>query len=224
MNRRSSENSYFDVERSEAIAYVPNGSVRVLDIGCGGGATMRLLRQRNPSVEVVGVEINQSVASRSEENIVVGSVDHQDVRRQLLEMGPFHCVMALDVLEHLVDPWETLSFLATVLRPGGRVIISIPNVANVKAWLPLVFVDQFRYVDAGILDKTHLRFFTRVSARELVIASGLHLLAISPTGPVRWSMVKSRGGLLAFILNMMTCRCFERFVAHQYLLIASRPE
>jgi 2-polyprenyl-3-methyl-5-hydroxy-6-metoxy-1,4-benzoquinol methylase len=83
-----------------------------------------------------------------------------------------------DVLEHLRDPWGALTDLVAVLRPGGWVVASVPNVRVFTVLLPLVRKGRFEYKEAGVLDRTHLRFFTRSSAIALVEGSGLAVESI----------------------------------------------
>ena len=79
----------------------------------------------------------------------------------------FTRIVMLDVLEHLADPERVLREAAEVLEPRGRIVVSLPNVANLSVRIGLLF-GRFRYGDRGILDRGHLRFYTRRTARELV--------------------------------------------------------
>jgi SAM-dependent methyltransferase len=87
------------------------------------------------------------------------------------------CVIFADVLEHVVDPWGALRLWQQALKPGGTVVISLPNASHREVMSELV-QGRLRYKDAGVLDRTHLRFFTRETAIELVEQAGLRIKSI----------------------------------------------
>jgi 2-polyprenyl-3-methyl-5-hydroxy-6-metoxy-1,4-benzoquinol methylase len=158
------------------------------------------------------------------EAILVGSIDSQELREALGSCHQkFDCILLLDVLEHLVDPWETLEFVKSQLNRDGRLILSLPNVASLKVLYPLLFLDQFRYADSGILDKTHLRFFTRTETLKMVQEAGFRLIVIRSSGATAFHQVRSFKGLAAYLVNTLTFRLLERFIAHQWILLAT-PE
>lgn len=136
--------------------------------------------------------------------------------------GPFDCILMLDVLEHLIDPWGTLAYTKSLLTESGAVVISLPNVANLKAIAPLILRDEFTYSKCGILDKTHLRFFTKKSAKQLVESAGLKTTLICTTGLTHISQIKSRIVLVLYVLNHVTHKVFERFIVHQYIISAGK--
>ncbi len=100
-------------------------------------------------------------------------------------------ILALDVLEHLVDPWTVVAKLDRLLRPGGVLVASIPNVRHHSVVVPLLFKGGWRYLPMGPLDRTHLRFFTRSTAIELVETSGMRVDKIDAVMSAR-SRVVSR--------------------------------
>jgi 2-polyprenyl-3-methyl-5-hydroxy-6-metoxy-1,4-benzoquinol methylase len=87
------------------------------------------------------------------------------------------------VLEHLRDPWAVLARLGEMLRPGGRVHVALPNARHTAVWLPLVLRGRFQYAPAGLLDVTHLRFFARRDAEELVRGAGFDVTAVEHQRP-----------------------------------------
>jgi 2-polyprenyl-3-methyl-5-hydroxy-6-metoxy-1,4-benzoquinol methylase len=148
---------------------VPSGA-RVLDVGCASGYMAASLTAAG--CVVVGFERNpESAAAAAQhcEQVIVGDVESQRDRAAI--EGPFDVVLLGDVLEHLVDPWDTLRFTRSLLSESGVVIASIPNVAAWPVRLALLR-GSFEYTDIGLLDRTHLRFFTRESAHELVRSAG----------------------------------------------------
>jgi hypothetical protein len=118
-------------------------------------------------------------------------------------------------LEHLVDPWAVVRKLDGLLRPGGILIASIPNVRHVKVLAPLVLRGRWDYTNSGLLDRTHLRFFVRGSAIALLESSGLKVDAVEANGPL------SPGSVLA-LLNKLTFTMFQEFLDFQYLIRARK--
>ena len=147
---------------------IPEGA-RVLDVGCGTGSVSRLVRDVRRA-RVLGLEPNPERARLAGERgieVEVGTFDASVVRRH----GTFDVVLFADVLEHLEDPSATLRAARAALAPGGRVLASIPNVAHWSVRLALL-AGRFDYQPTGIMDATHLRWFTRASVERLFRESG----------------------------------------------------
>jgi 2-polyprenyl-3-methyl-5-hydroxy-6-metoxy-1,4-benzoquinol methylase len=143
----------------------------VLDLGCSTGWQARLFVERGCTV--VGIEVDVEAASRATawcERVVVCDLDTADLGAEL-GADRFDVVAAGDVLEHLRDPVRALRSLRSVLRSGGRVVASIPNVAHGSVRLALL-TGAFPYEESGLLDRTHLRFFTVSSLRDLFESAG----------------------------------------------------
>lgn len=175
-------------ERREMLAFVPPAARSVLDVGCGPGGFGQALRQDDPTREVWGIEVDEEVAAgaaRFYDRMVVGAFPDA-----LAGAGKtFDCVVFNDVLEHTVDPWAILRATVALLAPGGVVVASIPNVRNVSVVLDLVLRGNWTYRDIGILDRTHLRFFTSRSIRALFADSGFAVEALRGINPVGESHV-----------------------------------
>ena len=123
-------------------------------------------------------------------------------------------ILCLDVLEHLVDPWAVVESLKKYLKPGGVIIASLPNVRNWKVIFPLVLEGEWQYAQSGILDKTHLRFFTRKTAVGLFENAGFRVDAVP-------SFFNKKG--LAGMVNAFTFGMFRPFLQFQYLIRARKP-
>lgn len=146
---------------------------RVLEIGCGSGALTEHIRALG--CVVVGVEKEGGAAARAEahcERMLVGDVEDMELD---LREGSFDVLLLANVLEHLVNPVTTLLRLLRFLRPEGRVIAAIPNVAHWSIRLRLLF-GRFDYAESGILDRTHLHFYTLGTAREMLERAGLEIV------------------------------------------------
>jgi methionine biosynthesis protein MetW len=155
---------------------VPLGA-RVLDVGCATGYLAAELAARGSAV--VGVEADPAAAAEAAaacERVVTGDVESADCRAALAGLAPFDAIVCADVLEHLRDPWTALGSLAPLLRSGGRAVLSVPNIGHWTARRALLR-GRFPYAAHGLFDRTHLRFFTRASARELAAAAGLRVRA-----------------------------------------------
>lgn len=162
---------YPDDVRTEMLSYVPRGIGRLLDVGCGRGGFAEAVKARDPGAEVWGVEISPAACESARgrlDRVVEGPFPDA--------LGPdaprFDCVVFNDVLEHLVDPWDALRRTRSLLEDTGVVVASVPNVRDLRVVGPLVALGRWQYTDTGLLDRTHLRFFTRASAIELFSASG----------------------------------------------------
>jgi 2-polyprenyl-3-methyl-5-hydroxy-6-metoxy-1,4-benzoquinol methylase len=147
---------------------------RVLDVGTSTGAVAGALRARG--ARVWGIEIDEDAATEAAkvcEQLVIGDVEQLDLYAEL-DQHEFDWLLLLDVLEHLREPLETLRRCTSLLAPGGRVLISIPNIAHASVRLQLLR-GHFQYTETGLLDRTHLRFFDRTSMIELLASAGLRV-------------------------------------------------
>ena len=161
-------------------ALVAPGS-RVLDVGCGTGALSVVLRDvRNATV--VGVEPDAARAALAAER---GIEVHSGVLTPALrrQVGEFDCAIYADVLEHLGDPLQELKTVAPFVKPGGLVIVSVPNVAHWSVRLDLLR-GRFRYAEYGIMDATHLRWFTEETLRQLMAQAGIDVIGVQQTAGV----------------------------------------
>lgn len=152
----------------------------VLECGCANGFLTRLIAA-DGGPRVVGVEYEAEGAEQAArfcQRVVVADLNREDWTEQVGET--FDLVIFGDVLEHLLRPSETLHRAARLLKPGGRVLVSLPNIAHwtIRARL---MAGNFDYQSAGILDTTHLRFFTVKSANEMIRQAGYRSIRFTPT-------------------------------------------
>jgi len=156
---------------------IPAGS-RVLDVGCGtGSVSVQVASNRNLSL--VGIEPDETRAARARERGL--NVYAKRLTEELIaELGSFDVVLFADVLEHLPDPWSLLMLARTALVPGGRVVASVPNIAHWSVRTDLLR-GRFVYRDSGIMDATHLRWFTEDGIRRLFESAGLRVESVRPT-------------------------------------------
>ena len=159
---------------------VPIGA-SVLDVGCGTGALSVVMRDVR-GARVFGIEPDTSRAARAAER---GIAVHAGVLSPSLlsSVGQFDIALYADVLEHLVDPLSELKQVAPFLKPDGLVIISVPNVAHWSVRLDLLR-GNFRYARFGIMDATHLRWFTEATIRQLVDQAGIEVIRVQQTAGI----------------------------------------
>jgi len=157
------------------IRALPAG-LRLLDLGAAGGHLGRAVRDR--CGYLAGVEPDPALPASAREG-------YDDWRAaDALEAGtwgaPFDAVVCADVLEHLPRPEELLARIRGWLRAGGTILVSLPNVANISVRAGLA-AGRFTYADRGILDRTHLRFFTRRTEVDLLARAGFEVRAVEAT-------------------------------------------
>lgn len=206
------DDGYYRHVRREIEPLLPPKAHRIVDIGCGAGSTLGWLGRRFPGARTVGVEREPSSLAQLRQT--ADEIFAVDLTEELPDLGGPDLVLLLDVLEHLPDPLKVLRGVAEQLAPQGAIIVSLPNVAHLSVALPLLIRGEFRYRPAGILDKTHLRFFVRSSALELVADAGL---------------VADRGLLTGFkgprtrLLDILTFGLARDRLAKQFIFRARKP-
>lgn len=165
------EHDYAPVGLLEMVAPAPK---RVLDVGCFCGGSGRWLRQRFPDCEIIGVEMLDKAAAIAAPNynrVIVSTIEKLNFSDEGLMPRSFDSIIAADVLEHLYNPWHALQRLRSLLAPGGAIYVSLPNVRNLNI-LSALAAGEWRYAGAGILDITHVRFFTRAQAIDMLSQTG----------------------------------------------------
>jgi methionine biosynthesis protein MetW len=153
---------------------------RVLEVGCSTGYISRLLVERK--CEVTGVEVDLAAAEKARAHCREVLVLDLNSLQWVESFGDrmFDVVLLADVLEHLVDPWRVLREIAGLLDKDGAVLISLPNLVHFLTRAKIA-LGQFDYTSTGILDHTHLRFFTIKTARELIQSAGYRIARFHPS-------------------------------------------
>ena len=145
--------------------------LRVLEIGCACGATLREIGHRNPTANLYGVELNEKAAEVAAPFATILSMDVERLDPAEIKERFDYIVMG-DVVEHLLDPWAAIQNMRELLVPGGAIVASIPNVAHISN-LYNVLGGRWTYEDMGLLDRTHFRFFTRQEIIKLFEGANL---------------------------------------------------
>ena len=203
--------SYYDRVRREITPLLPPSAERILDIGAGSGATLRWLKTIYPKSQTTGVEINPELHQMLEtnaDNTIIGDVDTCWPKLQTYDL-----VLLLDVLEHLTNPEGTLKKLAARLNAGGSIIVSVPNISHLSVSVPLLLRRRFSYTDAGILDRTHLRFFVEETAVDLLNSSNLQVMK---------GVVSGFAGPKSNFVDRISFGLLRHHLAKQYIMLG-RP-
>ena len=201
---------------------IPPGS-RVLDVGCGAGALARVL-QATTDAELLGIEPDPIRAERARSyglNVRTGYLS----RDLIQEIGVFDVVLFADVLEHLPNPHSMLLLSRDALKPAGVVIVAVPNVAHWSVRLCLLR-GRFEYQPSGIMDATHLRWFTAENIRLLLTSAGFRIIKYRATAgpglpdnefraPLRWLSSGQRASALR-----LGCRVWPTLFGAQHVVKA----
>ena len=231
--KQNKQNSYYGFARPEVIEAIIKNNLptgKVLEIGCAGGATGKNLKERLPVQSYVGIELSQEAADIAKgylDRVIVADIEKTDLAHEHgLQPGEFDLLLALDVLEHLYNPWDILAEMTQYVKLGGYVVASIPNIQNIAVLQDLV-QGNWRYQDAGILDATHLRFFTLEETKKMFNGAGLTIKSVEYVinPPLDMEKVEESGnnyrvGNLA-ITNLTKDEVLRLFT-YQYILIAQK--
>ncbi len=165
------ESDYYGGVRSEMLKYFPEGACTMLDVGCGEGLFGKTAKERF-GAEVWGIDINKSSIQQAElnlDNAFFGDVS------QLFDVLPdkhFDVIYFNDVLEHMVDPYSLLENIKSKLGATGLVVASIPNIRYHRVLTQILLKRDFKYEKAGVMDETHMRFFTQKSIKRMFVNAG----------------------------------------------------
>jgi len=171
------DREYFRQGRKEVETLVPEEAMRILDVGCGEGILGKRLLEKGAE-EVVGIEVDPIASKRANENlsrVIKGDVTCLELQ---YEDGYFDCIIFADILEHLKEPLSTLRRFKHYLADSGSIVASIPNVRYYGV-LNMLVEGHWKYQDSGILDRTHLRFFTMKDMESLFTEAGYEITGIT---------------------------------------------
>ena len=209
---QSKTDQYFDRASWDLIGLVTPGNHKILEIGCGTGKTGYTLKQLGKAEEVVGVDLNLSsvtAAADRLDNVMCADIEEVSLP---YPAGYFDYILCGDVLEHLHDPWSTTKKLSHYLKTSQFLIASIPNVRNWQVVRSLVFQGRWDYAESGLLDFTHLRFFTKCGIVEMFDHAGF---AIDELGKGQFSRKEK-------LANFLTLGFGKEFLVKQYIVRAKK--
>lgn len=204
---------YYTFDRKEIFPFIPQGIKRTLDVGCAAGVfSTKLKEKRNP--ETWGIEMEKEAAEIAKlklDKVLIGSFE--EVSEELPQKY-FDCIFFNDVLEHMPYPETCLKKIKTNIHQDGRIIASIPNMRYIEVLKELLFQRDWRYKDSGILDRTHLRFFTKKSIIRMFEDCGYKV-----------DQIKGINGVspycLTSLLNKILFNSLDDIKYKQFLVVAS---
>lgn len=176
------DTDYYHYERRDIQSALPERLGHVLDVGCAAGRLGKALKEKG-AASVTGIEIDPEAAKEAGavlDTVIRGDIETIELPFPDFPDNHFDTIICADVLEHLRDPWAVARRLAALLKPDdGTFAACLPNAAYYQILLNLL-AGGWPYSDSGILDRTHLRFFTRWSGAELLTGAGLKVNKIIP--------------------------------------------
>ena len=199
---------YYSHPRSDVIEFLSkkiNKDVKyayTLDIGCAAGEFSRNLKQTLliDKFNWIGIEKETNLPNSQENYSILGNCIHDDLPDCLnkLEDNYFDCIFALDILEHLTNPDDVLIKLKSKIKSNGTLIVSIPNISHYSIIISLI-KQKWIYADSGILDRTHLRFFTPQSFKSFANKNGWQIIVKQPIN----SYIGIKGQIFNLLRNTM---------------------
>lgn len=200
-------------KREYFLSLVPPGAKKVLDVGCADGGLSASLRQKG--AEVIGLEKDKDSCTKAEERL--SKVFLADIEKFDLPYPKeyFDCIIYADVLEHLLDPSALLKKHIDHLHDSGYTVASIPNIRYYKVIIRLAIGGTWDYSDDGLLDKSHVRFFTLLNIKELFSRAGYEIVGIER------NLVAAQGFRL---LNFLLFGMLKDFLTYQYYIKARKLE
>jgi len=199
---------YFSGARTDIVALLPRGPHSILELGCGDGSTGRLALETGNAARYVGVELDRAaaeIAAMALSEVVVGDVETLSLKRYA---GSFDALIVSEVFEHLTDPWNTLRTLLHCLKPGALVFASSPNIAHWRVIANLLR-GRFDYADEGVMDRTHLRWFTPATYRAMFEAAGVKIDRLGAVGSI-----PGKSG----VLSKLACGRLDHLLMSQVML------
>jgi SAM-dependent methyltransferase len=203
---------YYTRVKVQMFPLIQTGPNVVMDVGCGAGHMGAALLSCGKATRLIGIELFRPAAveaKKTYEDVHIGDIEELKVEWQ----NYFDYVICGDILEHLRDPKAVVARLFDWLKPGGHILVCVPNIRNYNILLDLFLYGSWEYQPAGILDQTHLRFFTKSSCRKLLTEVGF---GVDFEGGIV-------GGRKVRLFDTVTLGVFKDFLATQLICRGTKP-
>lgn len=204
---------YYQHTRREISPLLPPSAGRILEVGAGAGGTLKWIKSFYLDAETTAVELNPKMRTELQGNadvVLIGPIDET-----LPLLKSYDLILLLDVIEHLPDSSGTLQALVKLLTPGGRVIVSVPNIAHLSVSLPLLLKRRFTYRASGILDRTHVKFFVEDTAVKLLNDAGLVVTS---------GLISGLQGPKSRFMDLLSFGLLRHHLAKQYIMSGELKE
>lgn len=191
------------------------GARTILDVGCSAGVLARDLKAQGSTVD--GIEYDAIAAEEARQvcrTVLVGDLESMDLGS--LDPAGYDAVLCADIIEHLRDPVAALARLRPHLKPGGKLVISVPNIANWSMRLTHL-AGRWDYQERGLMDRTHLRFFTLRTIRATVEQAGYEVTAVDVSVPLP-ALRREPFNRLAHALG----KAWKNLLGYQFIVTARR--
>lgn len=215
---------YFDNTKTNLLDLIPtelkNG--KLLEIGAAGGNTLIYAKENGYAKHIYGIELckleNSNQENKLLDDFIIGNIEEITIP---YEKEFFDVILCVDVLEHLVDPYNLVVRLKKYLKKDGVFIASIPNIRKLSVLYTIFIKGDFKYAESGILDKTHLRFFTKKNMAELFENHGYRVISI--TASEKCNIKRYAKQLRIFrLLRCLFSFIFTQFSTTQYHLVVKK--
>ena len=214
---------YFANVRMDIISMIPQDpKQKILEIGAGTGNTLVYIKEKNIAAEVMGVELI-NIPDSNQQNPAIDRFQLANIEAENIKASEnyFDTIICADVLEHLADPWTAVEKITRHLKPNGMLIVSMPNIREIKTISKIVFKADFKYeVEGGIMDKTHLRFFCKKNIRQLLTTTELTPVYSTPN----FMLKVVADGRKRRIINLLTLGLIKDLLTVQYIFIAKKKQ
>lgn len=208
---QNKDGNYFTGARKDIIeSLTTNRESKIIEIGCGDGSTGELALKNGKAGYYLGIEIVPEIAKKAQNvlsKVIVANVEEINLNEL---NANFDVLIASEVLEHLSNPWDTLKKLSLVLKKDGMLYVSSPNISSFKV-IKNLLRGRFDYAESGVMDKTHLRWFTPSSYVEMVETSGFKVKKVSQLNKL---------SIKAKLFNLVTFGMFKHFTFTQIYIVA----
>lgn len=204
---------YFSGARADFVTRLPdNPKAAVLEIGCAFGLTGELALRQGKCARYVGVDISEHAANAASGRLTEVLVGNVETMTLPFAPGSFDALILSEVLEHLLEPWSALEKLRPLLRPGAMVMASSPNIAQTRLVMSLLR-GRWDLADRGPMDRTHFRWFTPATYREMFEKAGFRVTAcyplVKPSAKARLASAVT-GGRIDHLFWRQICIIAER--------------